>query len=264
MSEATIQEYDDKLMALLEAIWGEGFMSPGGTAEVDRYLDGIDLNGQSVLDIGCGLGGVDLHLARHHGVARVIGIDIDKALIQRCDQLAEKYQATEQLEFRCVEPGPLPFKAASFDIVTSKDSIIHITDKHALAGDIFRILEPGGWFAASDWLAGYEDQPSAEMQAYIDAEGLDFNLASATIYADALQASGFVDIGIMDRNEWYQQQARVEREQLAGALSEGLAAQLGNDFLEHQIDIWNKMIVALDQGQLRPTHLRARKPLSTD
>ena len=151
----------------------------------------------------------------------------------------------------------------SFDIVTSKDSIIHITDKQALSQEIFRILEPGGWFAASDWLAGYEDQPSAEMQAYIDAEGLDFNLASATIYAEALQAAGFVDIGITDRNEWYQQQARVERGQLAGALSEGLASQLGNDFLEHQIDIWDKMIVALDQGQLRPTHLRARKPLST-
>ena len=95
MSEATIQEYDDKLMALLEAIWGEGFMSPGGTAEVDRYLDGIDLKGQSVLGIGCGLGGVDLHLAQRHDAARVIGIDIDQALIQRCDQLAEKYNATE-------------------------------------------------------------------------------------------------------------------------------------------------------------------------
>jgi len=262
MSEATIQEYDENLMALLEAIWGEGFMSPGGTAEVDRYLDGIDLSGKSVLDIGCGLGGVGLHLDQHHDVARVIGIDIDQALIQRCDQLARKYQATKQLEFRCVEPGPLPFKPASFDIVTSKDSIIHITDKQALSQDIFRILEPGGWFAASDWLAGYEDQPSAEMQAYIDAEGLDFNLASETIYAEALQAAGFVDIGIVDRNDWYQQQARVEREQLAGALSEGLASKLGTDFLEHQIDIWNKMIIALDQGQLRPTHLRAHKPLS--
>src|SRR5210317_64655 len=103
MSETTIQEYDDNLMALLEGLWGEGFMSPGGTAEVDRYLDGIDLSGLSVLDIGCGLGGVDLHLVREHGAARVIGIDIDPALIERCKRLAEKYRATEQLQFRCVE-----------------------------------------------------------------------------------------------------------------------------------------------------------------
>jgi 2-polyprenyl-3-methyl-5-hydroxy-6-metoxy-1,4-benzoquinol methylase len=263
MSETKIQEYDDNLMALLEAIWGEGFMSPGGTAEVDHYLDGIDLKGQAVLDIGCGLGGVDLHLARQHGAARVIGIDIDPALIQRCNQLAEKYQATEQLQFQCVEPGPLGFDAASFGIVTSKDSIIHINDKHELARDIFKILQPGGWFVASDWLAGYENKPSPEMQAYLEAEGLDFGLASATTYAAALQAAGFIDIGIVDRHQWYQQQARVERDQLGGILYTGLESIVGTEFLEHEIEVWDKMIVAIDQEQLRPTHLRARKPIST-
>jgi len=261
MSESAIQEYDDNLMALLEALWGEGFMSPGGIDEVDRYLQGIELNGQTILDIGCGLGGVDLHMVRSHAAARVTGIDVDPALIERCNQLARKYQATDQLEFLCVSPGPLAFDDASFNIVTSKDSIIHIEDKHALACDVFRILEPGGWFVASDWLAGYEDQPSAEMQAYVEAEGLDFRLASATTYAQALQSAGFVDIGTVDRHEWYQQQARVEREQLAGAISDGLNSTLGSGFLEHEIDVWDKMIVAIDQGQLRPTHLRARKPV---
>jgi len=256
-----MQEYDDNLMALLEGLWGEGFMSPGGTVEVDRYLSGIDLNGLSVLDIGCGLGGVDLHLAREHGAARIIAIDIDPALIERCNQLAEKYQATERLEFHCVEPGPLAFEAASFDIVTSKDSIIHIADKYELARDIFRILQPGGWFVASDWLGGYEHQPSAEMQAYLEAEGLDFGLASAATYSSALQDAGFVDIGIVDRHAWYQQQARVEREQLGGVLYAGLESTVGTEFLEHEIEVWDKMIVALDQGQLRPTHLRARKPM---
>jgi phosphoethanolamine N-methyltransferase len=89
MNDTAYQEYDENLMALLEAIWGEGFMSPGGTAEVDRYLKGIDLAGCRVLDIGCGLGGVDLHLARSHAAARVTGIDIDPELIARCRQLAE-------------------------------------------------------------------------------------------------------------------------------------------------------------------------------
>ena len=70
MSEQATQEYDDDLMALLEAIWGEGFMSPGGVDEVDRYLDGIDLHDRSVLDIGCGLGGIDVHLVRRHGAAQ--------------------------------------------------------------------------------------------------------------------------------------------------------------------------------------------------
>lgn len=260
MSESEFQEYDDNLMALLEALWGEGFMSPGGVAEVDRYLDGIELRGKTVLDIGCGLGGVDLHLLREHGAARVTGIDIDPALIERSRQLAHRYRLADRLDFICVEPGPLQFADASFEIVTSKDSIIHIPDKHALAADVFRVLEAGGWFVASDWLAGYDGEPSPEMQAYLVAEGLDFGLASAATYGAALQAAGFVDIGIVDRNEWYRQQARIEREQLGGQLYAGLASKVGRDFVEHEIDVWDKMIVAVDQGQLRPTHLRGRKP----
>ncbi|MDH3535045.1 MAG: SAM-dependent methyltransferase, partial [Gammaproteobacteria bacterium] len=67
MTDSSVQEYDEDLIALLEALWGEGFMSPGGTDEVDRYLEGISLEGLSVLDIGCGLGGVDIHLIRKLG-----------------------------------------------------------------------------------------------------------------------------------------------------------------------------------------------------
>ena len=99
------------------------------------------------------------------------------------------------------------------------------------------------------------------MKAYIIAEGLDFGLASAKTYRLALETAGFVDIEIVDRNEWYRQEARRERDQLRGALYDGLTKQVGREFLEHEIDVWDKMIVALDRGELRPTHLRCRKPM---
>ena len=260
MAEDTYQEYDDGLVAVLEAVWGEGFMSPGGTDEVDRYLQGLDFKGLTLLDIGCGLGGVEIHLVKEHHVKKVIGIDIEPGLMPRCERLAKKYDVTDRVEFRCVEPGPLPFEDESFDAVTSKDSIIHIADKHALAADIFRVLKPGGWFAASDWLAGYEGEPSPEMKAYLVAEALDFGLASADGYSQALEAAGFEEIAVVDRNAWYREEARRERDQMRGALYDGLVNQVGAEFFEHEIDVWEKMIVALDQGQLRPTHLRGRKP----
>lgn len=254
-----IQEYDEQLNAFLEELWGEGFMSPGGTNEVDRYLRGVDLSGKKVLDIGCGLGGVDVHLVTHHKADLVTGIDVEQLLIDRCDALAEKYQVGAQTNFVRVDPGPLPFADEDFDVVTSKDSIIHILDKQALAADVYRVLVPGGWFVASDWLSGYDGEPSAEMRAYLEAEGLDFGLASAEVYRQAMVAAGFSDIDVVDRNDWYKQQARVERDRLKGALYEGLSGAVGEEFLDHEIDVWDKMIVALDQGQLRPTHLRGKK-----
>lgn len=253
-------EYDDDMIAVLEAVWGAGFMSPGGTEEVDRILEGLDLTDFSVLDLGCGLGGATVHIAGRYGVSGIIGIDIEDNLIEACKTLAARTGLSEKARFRLVEPGPLPVDEDSLDMVFSKDSIIHIADKHGLAQDIFRCLKRGGWFAASDWLAGYSGTPSPEMQAYVSAEGLDFGLASADVYRAALEAAGFEDIRVIDRNAWYRQEARRELKNLTGALHADLASTVGKQFLDRQVDVWEKMIVVLDQGELRPTHLRARKP----
>jgi phosphoethanolamine N-methyltransferase len=254
------QDYDDDLVALLEAVWGDGFMSPGGTGEVDRVVDGLALKDMTVLDIGCGVGGADVHFASTYEPATVIGIDVEANLIDHCRRLSERRGTSHITDFRQVDPGPLPLPDSSIDLAFSKDSIIHIPDKGALAAEIYRCLKPGGYFAASDWLAGYDDQPSAEMQAYIEAEGLDFGLASAAVYQHALSDAGFENIQVNERNAWYRQEARRERENLEGALFSHLETALGREFVTREIDVWDKMIIALDQGQLMPTHLRARKP----
>ena len=55
-----------RLIAMLEAVWGAGFLSPGRAEEVARVVGGLDLAGKSVLDIGCGAGGIDIALVRQH------------------------------------------------------------------------------------------------------------------------------------------------------------------------------------------------------
>ena len=61
--------YDDLTVDFLEALWGDGYLSPGGPDEVARILAGLDLAGRTVLDIGCGSGGITVSLARDYGAA---------------------------------------------------------------------------------------------------------------------------------------------------------------------------------------------------
>ena len=94
----------------------------------------------------------------------------------------------------------------------------------------------------------------------MEAEGLDFGLATAETYKDALLSAGFENVQLQDRNAWYRATARQEREALAGPLYDSLTFAVGHELLDREIKVWDLMIVVLDQGELRPTHLRAMKP----
>lgn len=252
--------YGENLVGMLEIVWGEGFLSPGGPEEVARLIDGVDLAGKRVLDIGCGVGGIDVLLATRHRARHVTAIDVEETVLAIARRRAAAKGLGDSIEFVKVAPGPLPFPDAAFDVVFSKDSIVHVPDKHALMAEVFRVLRPNGRFVASDWLIGHDGEPSAAMATYIAAEGLDFGMASPARYRDAMRTAGFTDIELVNRNRWYREMAKTELESMKGRLYDEAVRRLGRDFVDHNIAIWERMIPVLDSGEHCPHHLRARKP----
>ena len=252
--------YDEHAITFLEALWGDGFLSPGGPEEVARVLEGIDLAGKTVLDIGCGAGGITTALARDYGAAAVVGIDVEEPVCAAARRQAEKSGVAERVHIELVTPGPFLFADAGFDIVFSKDSIIHIPDKAFLAGEAFRVLKPGGWFVASDWLIGHDGPPSPEMADYIAKEALDFGMASPQRYRAALEGAGFTEVSLRNRNPWYREVARKELALLEGAGRAKFEAVCGAEEIARQIETWRAMVIVLDSGEHCPHHFRARKP----
>ena len=121
--------YDAEGVAQLETIWGEGFMSPGGPAEVGRIVAGVPIAGCDVLDIGCGTGGAALVLAAEHRARSVTGIDVESYVAREATKRVADRGESERVRFRRVPPGPLPFPDRSSDVEFSKDTIIHIALK---------------------------------------------------------------------------------------------------------------------------------------
>lgn len=254
------QEYDQRLVALLEALWGDGYLSPGGDAETAMVLDGLDLAGARVLDIGCGTGGCAFFIHASHDPASVTGIDVEAGVVDAANLAAAERGLSASVRFVCVEPGPLPFPDDSFDLVFSKDSIVHISDKHSLAAEIARVLAPGGVFACSDWMKGDDLPKSADLLRYEELEGLGFGLASPDVYFAALRAAGFEQIRYTDRTAWLAAKTRAELHQLDGPLRAALEAEVGHDFLEHELEVWRALCVVTEKGELGAGHFRAVKP----
>ena len=253
--------YGEYEIRFLEELWGDGFLSPGGPEEVARTVGHVDLSGKTVIDIGCGSGGATIALVDDHGAGRVIGIDVEPLVCQQARERVDRRGLSDRIEIRLVPPGPLPFDRSSVGVVFSKDSIVHIADKEALAADVFRVLRPGGWFVASDWLISHDHEPSPEMAAYIAAEALDFGMASPSRYRAALVAAGFEEIELVDRNEWYRELARRELERLTGSERGRFQAVIGADQLERQTATWTAMVPVLESGEHCPHHIRARRPI---
>ena len=85
-----------------------------------------------------------------------------------------------------VDGGALPFDAATFDVVFSKDSMVQIPDKPKIYADVLRVLRPGGRFIASDWLRGGTGSYSPEMMEFFRLEGIAYNMATLEESAAAL------------------------------------------------------------------------------
>ena len=252
--------YTDDEINFLEAVWGKGYLSPGGPDEVKRLLAGSDLRGKRGVDIGCGSGGITVSLVKEFGAASVVGIDVEPLVCSSALASVEAAGLADKIEIRQVEPGPIPLADGSLDFVFSKDSIIHIADKESLAADAFRLLKPGGWFVASDWLISHDDAPSAEMATYIAAEDLGFGMASPDRYQKALASAGFTNIELKNRNRWYYETAQEELAIMSGDRYEEIAQIVGRTFIDEQIELWRLMIGVLATGEHCPHHFRAQKP----
>jgi 2-polyprenyl-3-methyl-5-hydroxy-6-metoxy-1,4-benzoquinol methylase len=252
-------EYSDDLIARLELLWGDGFLSPGGAAEVAIVLEGVDVAGCHVLDIGCGLGVIDVLLVREHGAQSVIGVDVEQRFIDRAMTRATEAGLSDRISFQRVQPGPFPFSDQTFDIVFSKDSMIHIPDKPALYTEVLRILRPGGAFVASDWLQSEAAVSSATMREFCELIGLTFNLETPDNTHRALNKAGFVKVALRDRHAWYKDVVHRESTLIRGSLKSKALELLGAEAYEHWLEVRGKMDIVLDKGELRPTHLRARR-----
>ena len=253
-------EYDQELQSLLQLVWGDGFLSPGGPEEIRRLLEGVDLRGRRVLDIGCGLGAIDVLLVREHGAASVTGIDLEPELVHKARQRAAAAGLSERIQAQVVEVGPLRFADCSFDVVFSKDSLVQIPDKRAIFAEAARVLRPGGMLVMSDWLRGGEGPYSDELLEFFRLEGITYNMASFEQSRAALAAAGFVDIDIRDRNAWYRELAQRELTSLSGEWYPTLVERLGEERARHFILDWRQLVVVLERGELRPAHLKALRP----
>jgi phosphoethanolamine N-methyltransferase len=241
--------------------WGVGFLSPGGPEEVREILRDIDVEGKAILDIGCGTGGPDIVIARELSPRQIVGIDLEPYLVEKGRQNVAGAELGDVVDLRLVDEGPLPFEDRSFDIVFSKDSLIHIEDKSALYKEVLRVLKPGGVFAASDWLRSADAEELGGYNEWRSLTAHRFSMQTPAETTREMRGAGLARVKIRDRTKWYAETAAKEVEMMESDEWRGqFVAAFGEESYAEKLALRIANARAAECGGLAPTHLFGKRP----
>jgi len=251
-------EYGDSMVAILELIWGEGFMAPGGEGHVEKMIEGFELEGRRVLDIGCGLGGPACLLAGRYG-AHVVGTDLESPLVERARRRAEREGLGDRARFEVVAPGPLGFEDDSFDLVVSSGGVTQTADKLGIFRECLRVLKPGGSLSAYDWMKTEGDY-SDDMRYWLEMEGLSYAMETPRGQERTLRKAGFEEVSVVDGSAWYRDQVPREYERLRAGDFSRLVELVGQEAADHAVENWRATVVVCEKREMLQVYTRARAP----
>jgi ubiquinone/menaquinone biosynthesis C-methylase UbiE len=136
--------------------------------------------GMTVLDLGCGVGDVSIMAARLVGrCGKVVAVDIDEGGLEMARNRADS-AGLSNIEFRRARVGELQ-GFGSFDAVTGRHIMIHMSQPREALAEIFRLLRGGGVVVLQEY--DFSGHSPSLPKSHLAAQALD-------LFDRVFQASG--------------------------------------------------------------------------
>jgi ubiquinone/menaquinone biosynthesis C-methylase UbiE len=183
------------------------FIDRRSAAVNEAMLTAIEVRpGDSVLELGCGPGGLGI------AAAQIVGDDGHVTLTDVAPEMtaiaAERVARLElhNVEVRQVDMEHIDASDASFDKVLSREALMLVADPVAAAREALRVLRPGGHAAFSvwgpapsnPWLSALLDAVGAQLGAPVPPPGMPgpFALSEPGALANVLTGAGFQGVDV--------------------------------------------------------------------
>ncbi|XP_054839229.1 uncharacterized protein LOC129332271 [Eublepharis macularius] len=250
------EQYALRSIQRYEWVFGPGFVSTGGIGTTKELMSMLALKPeQKVLDVGCGLGGSDFYMAKEFGV-EVLGLDLSHNMVELALERAQ--QETKSLvQFEVGDATRRVFPEGSFDVVYSRDTILHVADKRALFQRFLLWLKPGGQLLISDYCCG--PRPWSEVfTKYVKQRG--YSLLMPQEYGQVLQEVGFSSVQSLDRTE-RMLSALIQELQALEKSQESFIQEFSKEEFEAIASGWREKLERCVDGDQRWGVFHAVKPL---
>ncbi len=126
----------------------DGTFNANSVRLVFEVIGSTDLNGRTVVEVGCGRGG-NSRLVAEKFSAQVIGIDMSSEAIAFC----QKTHLSDSTDFRVGDALNIPLEDASCDAVLNVESSHSYGNLPKFLNEVGRICRPEAWFLHTDFLS---------------------------------------------------------------------------------------------------------------
>ncbi len=228
-------QYSRSSILRYEKIFGEHYVSTGGAATTDDLcarLGDCLRPGARVLDVGSGIGGAAFHLARVHG-AKVTGIDLAEEMVAIALERASKLGLASDVRFILGDVLETPFPEP-FDIIWSRDALMHVANKPRLFARLYSLLDNGGRIVITDYARG-KTPGSPQFEEYVTETG--YHVVEPEQYGQLLRDAGFVDVVVDDATGTFVDILRRESKRLVEHQAEFLT-ELSTQDLNYLVERW--------------------------
>ena len=197
--------YYDLVTDFFEYGWGQSFhFAPRAAQESfaasiarhEHYLaHRLDLQpGMTAADLGCGVGGPLIEIARFSG-AKIVGVNNNAMQLERAAKRIEAVGLSHLADFFECDFMQVDAPGNSFDAVFSIESHCCAPDKVDAYGEVFRLLRPGACFGAYEFcltdLFDAQNPEHLKLKADMEHGGGLPDIAFEHEIDDALRAAGF-------------------------------------------------------------------------
>lgn len=153
--------YYDLVTDFFEYGWGPSFhFAPRATGEsfaasIARHEHYIAHRlalgpGMTAVDLGCGIGGPLIEIARFSG-ARIVGVNVNALQLKRAARRAEAAGLSHLADWLECDFMQVAAPDASFDAAYSIEATCCAPDRAGVYGEAFRLLKPGGCIAVYEY-----------------------------------------------------------------------------------------------------------------
>ena len=262
VTKSAIRSHYDLATPFYRLLWGrhihhglwDGEMSPVDAQErlIATMMDRAGIQaGNSVLDVGCGMGGSSIHLARAGGCT-VTGVTISRLQRTWAGVTAWRRGVASRTRFLCQDAERVNFPPQSFDVVWSIECTEHLFEKAEFFRRAAGWLKPGGRMAICAWLAGSDETVAdRERQVYEVCEGfLCPSLGRAEDYCTWMQDAGLVRRSYDDWTERVAQTWEICLERIQRSGVRKFARPTGRNMVRF-LDRFGTILEAYRSGAMR-------------